>query len=147
MNNYSYVYIITMEECIMAEEIKTTDDICETHHIHNDIITATKSTLPRDEVIQRLSDIFKLLSDMTRMKIVLTLLGNELCVCDISSVVGMGQSAISHQLRVLRSASLVKYRKDGKLVYYSIDDDHVFNIVKLALDHMKHTMPGMETKE
>ena len=59
----------------------------------------------------------------------------------------MGQSAISHQLRVLRSASLVKYRKDGKLVYYSIDDDHVFNIVKLALEHMKHTMPGMELKE
>lgn len=114
------------------------DDLCELPHFHGDKIEATKLSLPDDDDIISLADIFKLLADMSRLKLIFALLDNELCVCDICHVAGMSQSAISHQLRVLRAAHLVKYRKDGKLVYYSIDDSHVSDIIKLAIEHQKH---------
>lgn len=128
----------------MPKEKKVPADLCEIPHFHRESIIQTVEHLPEDDVILRLADIFKLTSDMTRLKIVLALLGNELCVCDLCHVVGIGQSAVSHQLRILRGASLVKFRKEGKMVYYSINDDHVAGIIQLALEHLKHTMPGME---
>lgn len=123
----------------MAEKIIAKTDVCELTHFHKDAIATAVTTLPSDEEIITLSDAFKVLSDMSRLKIVFALMDTELCVCDICQVVGMSQSAISHQLRVLRSANMVKYRKKGKLVYYSIDDAHVSNIIKISLEHMKHT--------
>ena len=104
-----------------------------------DVVSQTADRMPEDVVIMSLSDIFKVLSDMTRLKIVFALLDNELCVSDLCQVVGLNQSAVSHQLRVLRGSSLVKYRKSGKLVYYSIDDDHVSGLIRLALEHMNHS--------
>lgn len=114
------------------------NEICEIPHIHKDAIEASLDVMPRDEDVALLGEIFKMLSDTTRLKIVLALMENELCVCDICHVVGISQSAASHQLRVLRSTHLAKHRKTGKMVYYSIDDDHVMGIIKQALEHIHH---------
>ena len=128
----------------MPEEKSRANDLCEVPHFHREAIDQTARALPDDVTIMDLSDIFKVLSDMSRLKIVFALIESELCVCDICHVVGMNQSAVSHQLRVLRGASLVKYRKDGKQVYYSIDDDHVSSIIQMGLEHMKHSMKGTD---
>lgn len=97
-----------------------------------------KINLLKNETAQNLADTFKVLSDQTRVKILNLLSQNEMCVCDIAATLEMGQSAISHQLRVLRSARLVKFRKDGKEAWYSLDDDHVVGLLKQGLDHINH---------
>ena len=84
-----------------------------------------------------MAELFKVFGDSTRMKIISALLKDELCVGEISAITNSTQSAISHQLRVLKQSKLVKYRKDGKTVYYSLDDDHIYEIYKLALEHIK----------
>lgn len=108
------------------------------NHNHEELIAEALSIMPNENDVISLSDIFKILSDVTRLKIVLALMKSELCVYDICEVVGITQSAASHQLRVLRSAHLAKYRKVGKMVFYSIDDDHVSNIIRQALEHIHH---------
>ncbi|MBO8128504.1 MAG: winged helix-turn-helix transcriptional regulator [Peptococcaceae bacterium] len=93
--------------------------------------------LPDGEAV-RMAETFKVLGDRTRIKILYALLQKELCVCELSAVVGQSISAISHQLRVLRGARLVKYRKEGKNVYYSIDDEHIILLFEQMLDHVRH---------
>ncbi len=93
---------------------------------------------PSQDILLQLAELFKVLGDPTRLKIVQLLLVQELCVSHIAEVMGMGQSAISHQLRVLRQARLVTYRKEGKTAYYSLNDDHVEILVKQGLDHVSH---------
>ncbi|MCL6472123.1 MAG: metalloregulator ArsR/SmtB family transcription factor [Firmicutes bacterium] len=93
--------------------------------------------LPDSLAIDRLSDTFKALSDATRVKIVLALLKDELCVCEIAEIVGMSQSAVSHQLRKLKDMRLVKRRKSAKMVYYSLDDDHIIGLVSQCMSHVQ----------
>ena len=93
--------------------------------------------LPDDELIFDMAELFKVFGDSTRMKIIYALLEDELCVCDIASIVQTTQSAISHQLRILKQSKLVKYRKEGKIVYYSLDDDHISQIVKKGCEHIE----------
>ena len=95
--------------------------VCECTVIHQEVIDKIK--LPEEEVLYDLGDFFKILGDSTRIKILSALFQSEMCVCDIAALLGMTQSAISHQLRVLKQGRLVKHRKDGKVVYYSLDDD------------------------
>jgi len=83
-------------------------------------------------------DIFKALGDPSRLKIVLALLNQEHCVCDIAVICGQTDSAISHQLRILRTMKIVKNRREGKIIYYSIDDDHVISLIHMSLDHVRH---------
>ncbi len=95
-------------------------------------------TMPdQDDTIQ-MADIFKALSDPTRLKIVLSLLSQEHCVCDIAVICQQTDSAISHQLRILRTLKIVKNRREGKIMYYSIDDAHVVSLIKMSLDHVRH---------
>ena len=96
-----------------------------------------KKELPSDEIIFDMAEIFKVFGDSTRMKIISALLKDELCVGDIAIITNSTPSAISHQLRVLKQAKLVKYRKDGKIVYYSLDDEHIETILGMAFDHTK----------
>ncbi len=96
-----------------------------------------KETLIDEDKIIDMAELFKVFGDSTRMKIISALLKDELCVGEISAITNSTQSAISHQLRVLKQSKLVKYRKDGKTVYYSLDDDHIYEIYKLALEHIK----------
>ena len=96
-----------------------------------------KETLIDEDKIIDMAELFKVFGDSTRMKIISAVLKDELCVGEISAITNSTQSAISHQLRVLKQSKLVKYRKDGKTVYYSLDDDHIYEIYKLALEHIK----------
>lgn len=105
-------------------------------HNHNDIVETVKSGLPKDEMICDLSDLFKLFGDATRMKILYLLFESELCVCAISDLTGMEQSAISHQLKKLKSANLVDSRREGKTIIYFLADEHVRSIVSLGYEHL-----------
>ena len=107
--------------------------VCECTVIHQEVIDKIK--LP-EELLYDLGDFFKILGDSTRIKILSALFQSEMCVCDIAALLGMTQSAISHQLRVLKQGRLVKHRKEGKVVYYSLDDDHIKHIVDQGLTHI-----------
>lgn len=113
------------------------DDICEVISINQKNVEKVKSIMPEDGLIYDLAELFKVFADSTRMKIIYALMENELCVCDIAAIVGTTQSAISHQLRILKQSKLVKYRKDGKIVYYSLDDNHIYDIVKKGREHIE----------
>ena len=108
--------------------------VCECTVIHQEVIDKIK--LPEEELLYDLGDFFKILGDSTRIKILSALFQSEMCVCDIAALLGMTQSAISNQLRVLKQGRLVKHRKEGKVVYYSLDDDHIKHIVDQGLTHI-----------
>ena len=109
---------------------------CDCHIVHDDIVSVVKSKMPKDERLFELAELFKVFGDTTRVKILSALFESEMCVCDIATLLNMNQSAISHQLRVLKIARLVKYRKDGKTVFYSLDDEHIKNIFDQGLEHI-----------
>lgn len=129
MNKYSYVH---MKGNDFMEKI----EVCSCSMIHEDVVNKVREHIPKEEILYDLSDLFKTLGDSTRIKVLYALFQAEMCVCDIAALLGMTQSAISHQLRVLKHARLVKYRKDGKIVYYSLDDDHVKCIFNQGLLHI-----------
>jgi len=112
-------------------------DMCEMLCEHPQTICLAKAEIISNDDAQQLAETFKILGDATRVKILQILSMRELCVCDIAAVTQMGQSAISHQLRLLRSARLVKYRKEGKMVWYSLDDDHITTLIKQGIEHLK----------
>jgi len=118
------------------ENNKEIIDTCNCNVIHEDVVKRVKETIPQEETLYDLADLFKTFGDSTRIKIICALFQSEMCVCDIAALLGMNQSAISHQLRVLKQARLVKYRKEGKVVYYSLDDDHVKGIFDQGLAHL-----------
>ena len=104
---------------------------------HPDIIEKVKKTMPDEETLFDIAELFKVSGDSTRMKIISALLQNELCVGEIAEITNSTQSAISHQLRILKQSKLVKYRKEGKVVYYSLDDEHISQIVKKGREHIE----------
>lgn len=133
MSGYSYV----LKNCECKEKKwKKKLPACEGTIIHKEVVEEIKTKIPEEEVLYELGDFFKLLGDSTRIKILSALFHSEMCVCDIASLFDMTQSAISHQLRVLKQGRLVKYRKSGKVVYYSLDDEHVKEIVEQGLNHI-----------
>lgn len=132
MNNYSYIH---MREDDNMEE-KANIENCSCLIIHEEVVNKVKENIPKEETLYDLADLFKVLGDSTRIKILCALFQAEMCVCDIAALLGMTQSAISHQLRVLKHARIVKNRKDGKVVYYSLDDDHVKSIFDQGLIHI-----------
>ncbi len=111
-------------------------EICSVQVIDQEKITRVNNALPDIESTNEAAVLFKALSDPTRLRIVQALLLEELCVCDISTVVKVSISAISHQLRLLRSMKIVKNRKQGKMVFYSLDDEHIAQLIKTALEHI-----------
>lgn len=113
------------------------DDMCEIEIKHEDKVKDAKSKLPSDEILLEVSETFKIFGDLTRLKILQSLFKRELCVCDITAVLEANQSTISHQLRILRQNNLVKFRKEGKMAYYSLADDHVEKIIEMGLEHAR----------
>ena len=109
---------------------------CDFLHVHADIVEDVKEQMLDDDVLQDLSDLYKVFSDRTRIRILYVLLKREMCVCDIAQLLEMTQSAISHQLRTLKQSHLVKYRRDGKTVFYSLADQHVEMILNMGVDHV-----------
>lgn len=116
----------------MTDEV----ELCEKEHVHDGIIEDVKKLMPSEEIIYDIAELFKVFGDSTRTKILTALFESEMCVCDIGRILGMTKSAISHQLRILRQSKLVKARKSGKEVFYSLSDDHVKTIFKMAIDHV-----------
>ena len=109
---------------------------CDCTVLHEEVVEQVRKTMGNDETFADISDFFRVLGDSTRIKILWALDKNELCVCDIASLIGMTKSAVSHQLRVLKDNNLVKNRRDGKSIYYSLADSHVQEIFEKAVEHL-----------
>lgn len=117
----------------MAEhEVDTCGYLC----VHEDKVTQVQASLPDEDTLSRLADLFKVFGDGTRIRILYVLFEAEVCVCDLAKLLGMTQSAVSHQLRILKQAHLVKSRRDGKTIFYSLADDHVRTLLKQGTDHI-----------
>lgn len=110
--------------------------VCDCEVIHSDIVDTVKSKMPSESELYDLADFFKIFGDSTRTKILWALDTSEMCVCDLAALLNMTKSAISHQLRTLRHANLVKFRKEGKIVFYSLSDNHVKDILEKGLEHI-----------
>ena len=109
---------------------------CEAHELHSEQLEKVRKTMPVETELYDLAELFRIFGDSTRIRILYVLFEAEMCVCDIASVLGMTQSAISHQLRALKTARLVKGRREGKTVFYSLADEHVKTIINQGLDHV-----------
>jgi len=141
MNTYSYIQFINYagEELVLDEK----RDSCECNVIHEDIVNKVKKTCPKKSTFmiwQSFSSFWRYHQD----KILYALFASEMCVCDIAALINMTQSAVSHQLRVLKQARLVKYRKEGKVVYYSLDDDHIKQIFDQGYMHITENESGKQ---
>jgi DNA-binding transcriptional ArsR family regulator len=111
-------------------------DVCDVRCIDEEKVKETQQTLPADPYITQMVDVFKALGDQKRLKIVLALLDREHCVCDIAVLCGQSNSAVSHQLRILRTMKIVKNRREGKIMYYSISEGHVVSLIRMSLTHV-----------
>ena len=113
-------------------------ETCEVHLVDEARVAAARRGLPGDRTVQRLCDTFQMLADPTRTRILLALAGQELCVCDLAALLGLTSPAVSHHLRLLRSMGLVRLRREGRLAYYALDDDHVLHWIGDCLEHLEH---------
>lgn len=111
-------------------------DKCQVNVIHDDILNKVKGELLEETTYYELAELFKVFGDPTRIKIIWALFKSEMCVCDLTALLNISQSAVSHQLRTLKNARLVKFRREGKVVYYSLDDDHIKDILSQGLNHI-----------
>ena len=122
----------------MAAKEELQDDVprCEFIHAHPETIKAVQESMPAEEELYDLSELFKIFADSTRIRILYVLLEHEMCVCDLAQLLNMTQSAISHQLRILKEKHLVKACRDGKTIFYSLADDHVRTIISMGREHI-----------
>ncbi|MBQ4579291.1 MAG: helix-turn-helix transcriptional regulator [Clostridia bacterium] len=111
-------------------------DTCSFLCVHEDVVAQVKRSFPEEERLLRLAELFKVFGDGTRVRILYVLLEAEVCVCDLATLLGMTQSAVSHQLRILKTARLIKSRRDGKTVFYSLADDHVATLLRQGMEHI-----------
>ncbi|SHJ81438.1 transcriptional regulator, ArsR family [Clostridium amylolyticum] len=121
----------------MAKMEEKNIEVCKSNVIHQDTIDKVLKVMPEEELLYDLAELFKVFGDSTRVKILSALFESEMCVCDLSVALSMTQSAISHQLRVLKQANLVKFRREGKVVYYSLSDNHIKSIFDQGLLHVQ----------
>ncbi len=111
-------------------------EACEEHRVHPELLAHVRLDMPDEESLYDLAELFKVFGDSTRIRILYVLFESELCVCDIAELLNMSQSAISHQLRILKQARLVRSRREGKTVYYFLADDHVRAIIGQGMEHI-----------
>lgn len=112
--------------------------ICDCNIIHQEAVNEVSKDMPSENTFNNLADLFKLIGDTTRCRILFALDEREMCVCDIANVLSMTKSAVSHQLATLRRSGIVRCRKSGKEVYYTLDDDHIVKLFEIGLKHIKH---------
>lgn len=120
----------------MKNNVDNNIESCSCNVIHEEIVSEVKEKLPKDETLYDLAELFKVFGDSTRIKILCALFESEMCVCDLAVLLNVSQSAISHQLRVLKAARLVKFRRSGKIIYYSLEDEHIKHIFDEGLKHI-----------
>ena len=111
------------------------EEVCEVQHHHQ--LEYLKNRMPTQQEMETAAELFKMFGDPTRLKLLAALLGQEMCVCDLSELLGISQSAVSHQLRLLRTSRLVKNRRDGKTIFYALADDHIITILNQGLNHIE----------
>lgn len=112
--------------------------ICDCNMVHEEMVQDTLSKMPQNNIINNLAEFFKIMGDSTRCKLLFALLQNEMCVCDLANVLSMTKSSVSHQLGKMKDVGLIKCRKSGKTVYYSLDDGHIKEIFEVGLNHINH---------
>jgi len=112
-------------------------EACDYLHTHDEIVAKVRAHMPPEDDLQELAGFYKVFGDMTRLKILYVLFQSEMCVCDLAQLLGMTQSAISHQLRMLKQLKLVKNRREGKTVFYSLADNHIETILDQGMEHIK----------
>jgi len=117
-------------------ELEVEEGTCEFMHVHEEIVQKVEQVLPDEQELLDLAEFFKVFGDSTRIKILYVLSQSEMCVCDIATLLQMGQSAISHQLRILKQMRLVKFRREGKTVFYSLSDNHIQTILAQGMEHV-----------
>lgn len=122
-----------IEQSLTKEDVIQT---CDTHCIHPDVVKQAYDDMPAEEHLYDLAELFKVFGDTTRIKILYVLFESEMCVCDIAEILNMTQSAISHQLRVLKQNRLVRFRREGKNIIYSLADEHVRSIINQGMEHI-----------
>ena len=118
-------------------EREVQEGVCEFMHVHDEIVDKVEKVMPQEQELLDLAEFFKVFGDSTRIKILYALSQSEMCVCDIAALLGLTQSAVSHQLRALKNVRLVKSRREGKTVFYSLADDHVKTIIDQGLEHVR----------
>ena len=111
-------------------------DCCDFIHAHQEIVDRVRRELPSEDTLYDLTELFRIFGDSTRIRILYVLSASEMCVCDIAQLLGLTQSAISHQLKALKNARLVKARRDGKTVFYALADEHVRTMIDQGLEHV-----------
>ena len=116
--------------------MKQTKDTCDCNAIHEDVIARVKKGMPEGNQFHAMSNLYKMFADSTRLKIMWVLSKERMCVCDLAVMLGMTKSAVSHQLKSLRLSNLVKYDKQGKIVYYALADDHIRDIFEKGFEHI-----------
>ena len=120
----------------MKANSKPGADLCDVRFVHEKEVDHARKTIPHERTLQGLSETFKVLGDVTRLKIMTALSRQELCVCDIASLLGVTESAVSHQLRLLKAMRLVSFRREGKMTYYALDDEHIDDLIRVGVRHV-----------
>jgi len=127
-----------MEDTMPSRKETRTDEQCAIDHVHIQNVRRARASLPDDDTATNLAALFDALSDPTRVRLLTVLMTGALCVCDLTAALGISQSAVSHQLRLLRSLNLVRSRREGKMVWYSLDDAHVNDLLAIGFAHVGH---------
>ena len=134
---YEHMNIITYEQMIKKGGFQVAEQKSEFLAAHEELVEQVLQNQPEDEYLYDLAELFKVFGDSTRIKILYALFESELCVSDIAQILNLNQSAVSHQLRILKDAKLVKFKRSGKSIFYSLDDDHVRTILSMGMDHVE----------
>lgn len=116
--------------------------ICDCDAVNGALVEQVRQKMPEESVLSQLAGFYKIMGDGTRCRILWALAESELCVCDLAKLLSMTKSSVSHQLRLLREQGIVRYRRDGRAVYYRLDDDHVMSIIRTTLIHIRHKQGG-----
>lgn len=116
--------------------------MCDCNIIHQNAVNIALKNKPKEKELENFTTLFKILGDSTRTKILWILDHHEMCVCDIANVLNMTKSSISHQLAILREAGIVRFRRNGKEVYYTLDDEHISRLYEIGLEHINHKLKG-----
>ncbi len=132
---------------MIDKDILTGDDLCEIQVVDAALVRRVRAGLLPERAAQRLAATFAMLADPTRLKIVQALDQAELCVCDLAAATGLNRTTVSHQLRLLRGERLVKYRKEGRMAYYSLDDEHIATLLHMGLEHVGEELGGERRPE
>lgn len=130
---------VTVAPSLYTQVVRTAsqDDVCDVNCLHPEAVALARTHLPDEPCVEHATSFLKLIADPTRLKILSALATTELCVCDLAAVVGISESAVSHQLRLLRTGRVVTFRKDGRVAYYRLLDHHVTTTIRNALDHAR----------